>query len=467
MPSLKIKVFLKKEYLILAIVLLISIFFRFYLLEERFPFGWDQERDAQVMWRILKEGRPTLIGPSAAGIDTFFLGPLWYYLLLPFYFIFNMDPIAAAYFASLAGVVTTLIIFFLVKNLFGLNQALLASLLWATLPDRISWNPMLIPLATSVIFFTLYKISQGFEKFIPITFLLIGLSLQIHFQSVFFFPTLIISLYFYKKKKFSIPFNYLGLGLLFLALTFLPLLVFDLRHDFINIGGFLKLFFQGEIDYSSNLLYRLSVTLNNSIRFAHFTLFPRLFSFEFSSGIIITILSILGIQTANISKQIKLMLLSLLLLPPIITSFYKGDISEYYFTISALPIIVGLTLLAWIIYSKSLPGKIVIITVVVLLIGWRVSNFISGEFYSDYLKSNLSYKKQAVLYIVNQKIDPIFNVSYSTRPNDDAGFHYLFKFYGREPQNIPAGHLWTIVMPSNRENVPPIATFGDIGIIRR
>jgi hypothetical protein len=79
----------------------------------------------------------------------------------------------------------------------------------------------------------------------------------------------------------------------------------------------------------------------------------------------------------------------------------------------------------------------------------------------------LYYQTQAVSYIVNQKIDPIFNVSYSVPINEDMGYKYLFKYLGREPQDIPQGHLWTIVAPANSEDTKPLAVFGNIGVIRR
>lgn len=72
---------LRQHWWQLLLIILVSIVFKGYRLAELMPFEWDQERDAQMMWQMLKDYKPTLIGPRAVGADGFFLGPWWYYFL--------------------------------------------------------------------------------------------------------------------------------------------------------------------------------------------------------------------------------------------------------------------------------------------------------------------------------------------------------------------------------------------------
>jgi hypothetical protein len=110
----------------------------------------------------------------------------------------------------------------------------------------------------------------------------------------------------------------------------------------------------------------------------------------------------------------------------------------------------------------SFAGKAVAVFIMLVLIIQRLP-----AIFSMYEQRSLFYKKAAVKMITEQTLDPIFNVSYSTPYNEDTGFRYLFKLAGREPEDRPEGHLWTIAIPANSEDTVPLATFGDIGVIRR
>lgn len=452
----------KTEFILLLLILGVAVFFRFYKLEELFPFGWDQERDAQVMWHMLKEGRLILIGPRAVGPDAFFLGPLWFYLLAPFYFIFGMDPIGAAVFTAFSGIITTLAIYLvIIRYFFSTKEAIFGGLLWATQLDRVAWNPILIPLFSLIMLYLLIKIVGGKNKLIPLAFLVVGLGLHIHFQAVFFFVPLILALYFYYKRTSLIPIKDLVIGAVLLLLTFAPLLLFDLRHEFINIKSFLKFFSVSPASHFqlSEVVYRINVAFSTLIRGISI---PELSFIPISSGLIIFLLSTIGILVSSLNKQNKTMLLSFIFIPPLAFSFYKGVLSEYYFVLSTVPIIIGISIVLKKVYDLSYLGKSIVAILVLFLLGIRFTDLLSAQDLTS-----LYYKKQAVQYILNQKLDPIFNVSYSVPINAEAGIGYLFKFYGKEPQNIPEGHLWTIVIPANGENVPPLVTFGDIGVIRR
>jgi 4-amino-4-deoxy-L-arabinose transferase-like glycosyltransferase len=134
------------------------------------------------------------------GPDAFFLGPLWYYLLTPAYFLFSLDPLGAAIFGAVVGFLTTLGVYLVVKNLFGIKEAFFASLIWSTFPDRVVWNPILIPLCVLLLLWTLVKISEKKAQYIPIAFLIFGLGLQFHFQAIFFIFPIFWAIFLYYIK---------------------------------------------------------------------------------------------------------------------------------------------------------------------------------------------------------------------------------------------------------------------------
>ncbi len=452
----------KLELIFLLTLILTAIFFRAYNLEKRLPFAWDQERDAEMAWQIIKTGKPTLIGPRVISDDAFYLGPLWYYLITPFYFLFGMDPIAAGVLMILLGVLTSLTVYFVTKHLLGIREAITVSLIWVSLGDIVAWNPVLIPFATALLLFFLVKIVDGEYKFIPFSLLLIGLAMQLHFQAVFFLIPFILAIFFCIKKFNKFPFKSLSIGTALFLLTFLPIIIFDLRHEFLNAKGVLKLFFNSNENSNPHFISRFVLLWEKFLQTCVFFI-PRIYEIntKLIVGSIVFLFSVRGILVSKLSDQKKNLILSIILFPPLLYPLYKGEISEYYFSLVSVPLLIGFSNGLFKIRLFNLNYFLIFSIMLWVFIG-RLSLILTKE---D--NQSLYYKKEAVKYIVNQKIDPIFNVSYSVPLNSDVGFKYLFRFYGREPQNIPAGHLWTIVIPPDGENVPPLVSSGGVGVIRR
>jgi hypothetical protein len=61
---------------------------------------------------------------------------------------------------------------------------------------------------------------------------------------------------------------------------------------------------------------------------------------------------------------------------------------------------------------------------------------------------NLDDKKAIVNYLINQKQDQPFNLSYETGIGLDFGFGYLFNYLGNPPQNTDNAHLYTLFIDS-------------------
>ena len=87
--------FRNKVLVIFLFITAIGLYLRFYNFENTISYGWDQARDAWKTRDIL-HGQLVLDGPKT-GIGQFHLGPLWFYLLAPFYYITGLDPVGAQY----------------------------------------------------------------------------------------------------------------------------------------------------------------------------------------------------------------------------------------------------------------------------------------------------------------------------------------------------------------------------------
>ena len=82
-------------YVALAIML-IGGFLRLYRVPDTLMFLGDQGRDALIVARIFKEFDPVLIGPVTS-VGNLYLGPLYYYFMLPFLWLSYPSPLGPVY----------------------------------------------------------------------------------------------------------------------------------------------------------------------------------------------------------------------------------------------------------------------------------------------------------------------------------------------------------------------------------
>lgn len=109
-----------KKYLhlyILAVLLVIGLFFRVYKLSEFYIFEHDQDLYSWIVKDILVDGHLRLIG-QVTSIEGLFIGPFYYYLLAPFYFIFNMNPLAAMIPANIINLLTAISLYWVLARFF-------------------------------------------------------------------------------------------------------------------------------------------------------------------------------------------------------------------------------------------------------------------------------------------------------------------------------------------------------------
>ena len=251
----KNKFWAKNGFLILIVLILVlSVFLRFWRLPEYLTFLGDEGRDALALKRMIVDYKFRLIGPVTS-IGNMYLGPLYYYLVLPAAFIFRLSPVGPAAFVALLGVATTFLIFWWGKEWVGEKAALVAAFLYTLSPiviiySRSSWNPNVMPFFALLAMFGLWRVwRQRQFWWLPIIGLALSFALQSHWLGLLLFPTVglfwLLTLINLKKEKGSFKtflYQTLFLVLIFLFLTVAPLVWFDLRHNFINANAF-KIFF--------------------------------------------------------------------------------------------------------------------------------------------------------------------------------------------------------------------------------
>lgn len=263
----------KNEFIILLLILFLGAFVRLYKIDGYMTFLGDEGRDAIIVRRLLVKFDPILIGPGTS-IGNMYLGPLYYYLMAPFLFLANYSPVGPSVMVALFGVATIFLVWYMAKIWFGKKASIVASLLYALSPviiiySRSSWNPNIMPFFSILTILSLWKVwNDGKYQWLIITGIAFAFVLQSHYLGLLLAPTILMFLvlkYWY-LVRFKNPNNnliiqqfsnerksfikYLIFGIIVFAVLMGPLLLFDLRHNWMNFRAIKTFFAQRETTVS-------------------------------------------------------------------------------------------------------------------------------------------------------------------------------------------------------------------------
>jgi len=313
------------------LLLLAHIFFQFYNLYPWIQFGWDQTDSAWAAKRIIIDHGLPLIGSVAKGNTGIFVGPLYYYYISIFYWFTNMSPIASPIAAGVASIITFIGLFFLVKKIFSPQVALIAVSIdtfssFIIFGDRVQWQVSFVPIISVLIFYALYRVLQGRVKFIILLALGIGLSLQAHFTSVFYFPILFLTLPFFPRRKSTILYSIIGVGIIFLF--FLPIIISNAQQhnsQASSLANYLHTYYHG-----FHLRRVLQLTHD---AFIEYILILRFQFVNYICAIFLPLFSLIYYLRNRNRNSIFLIYLCWLwfLIPWLAFSTYSGELTNYYF----------------------------------------------------------------------------------------------------------------------------------------
>jgi len=232
-----LKTFLTKNNLFLVLIFLLAAFVRFYNFPNRVTFWSEQARSLIVSANYIKE-KPSLLGQEYFRQDSnshvIYSGAYFNYSLVPLILISNYDPIVITVFFALLNLLTGFAIFWTVRKMFNNKIAIISTILFLfndlmIYHSLFIWNYNYLPLVGILIFYLTFQNlkKENWKNIFAIGLLSgIGISLQILF-AIIALPILIINIWKYSHKvKYTILF------LFGLVLGNLPLVIFDLRHNF-------------------------------------------------------------------------------------------------------------------------------------------------------------------------------------------------------------------------------------------
>jgi len=423
----------KIEFILLVFVVLLGAFLRLYRIADYITFLGDEGRDVLVVKRIIVDHKFTLLGPTAS-VGGFFLGPIYYYFMIPFLWAFRLDPVGPAVMVALFGIATVFLVYKAGKDFFNNRVGLLAAGLYAISPlvvaySRSSWNPNLMPFFSLLIIWVTWKmVVEDKPKFLLLIGFLFGILIQLHYLATFLMVVIAVYLlrFFCQFKYLKYYFGAIG-GFL---LGWLPFLLFELRHNFPNFQTLYRFVFFGKetgfaikrfLPIIADVTFRLfnRLVTNNQEALAALLLACSLMMLFWQGG-----------RVKLGKEKFALMLLSFWLVIGIgLFIFYQKSIYDYYFGFMfPLPFLLTGLVLDKIARINKLSGWLVI-----FLLGCLVFVNLRGIPFRYPPNRQLDQTKQIARMIIDKTEGKPFNFALITGQNSDHAYRYFLEIWGRKP----------------------------------
>lgn len=435
-----------RVWLILGLILLIAAFFRFYKLDIFFIFEHDQDLLSWIVKDIWIERHLRLIG-QLTSIEGVFIGPLFYYLAVPFYVTFGMNPISAAYLASIIGLLTVLSIYFVFQRFFGKVVGLFGALIYATSLGPVFFDKWAVPTQPTMLWciwflFAVFNLAEGKTKSLIIASILIGLIWHIHIALLPLIPLFIFA-FFLKKQKITPKIAVASLAaLVFLTL---PFWLFEIKQNFLQTKS---LIFSkggaGEILVGWERLLKILDATGIIFRDAFFK------GWEIPKYLVLgasIFLFIFSIYKKLLTKKQILLIVSWIALVFLVQMITKNPISEYYVSnLTIIPILLASLMLGFLYHQKSLRYF-----AIGLVLAYTLFNtFLLLTKPEDW--HHYKFREQTAEYIrqdaQKNNYECISHTFINSRLGTGVGFRYLLWWKGvdlvRRESGVP---LYTIVIP--------------------
>jgi len=238
----------KVEYGLVGLMILISAILCLWNISEGAQFLGDQGRDALTVAKIFKEGDLVFIGPVMS-VGNLYLGPLYYYFMLPFLWLSYPNPIGPVLGVLLLHLITIFCIYRWGKKMIGSPAALVAIVLYAVnitviYHARFSWNPNITPFFSITLLYSLWQVWQGKRWYFVTVIAAFSVLMQVHYVTLLVLPTIgLVWLRWVWLEKKHIP-KIIGptlLALLVFLISLTPLILFDIKHDGQNVNAFIEM----------------------------------------------------------------------------------------------------------------------------------------------------------------------------------------------------------------------------------
>lgn len=447
-----------KAKLFLLCIIIFGLFMRTYQSVDRFYYNHDNDLSSWIVKDIVVDHHFRLIGQltSSPGI---FIGPFFYYALIPFYLFSRLDPIGALGLSFVISLASLTSVYFVFSKVHSRSVGIVAALLFAASFSISATERQIVPTTPVFLwsiwfYYFIHHLFQGHPRSLIPLAVLFALVWHIHLALALLAPLVVLgilaNLHRFRLRDFFLPVA------IFLLLS-LPLLVFETRHGFIQTKSLFTSF--GEktpvsrtIDQKViHVLVYVQRDLNALFWDRPDNIPENLISFAFI-GIFIYLCAVKVLSRRDIVIYSSWFLLYL-----VFFSLHPINLSEYYLD--------GLSIL-WIALAARFLSVWKLLAVIVLML--FLGHNLYREFSFTINRSGYVQRKAVVAYIAADAAAhhyPCVSVSYITSPGNDLGYRYLFWLTGL-PVNRPQGGapVYSVVFPLSLVSGVD-KTFGALGLV--
>lgn len=452
----------------LLLIVFFGIFLRGYSIVDRFYFAHDGDLFSWTVKDIIVNHHLRLIGQQTSS-NGIFIGPLFYYSLVPFFLITSMDPKGSLIFVLLLSILTMASYYYVFKKLFDTTTGLVATFLQAALFSRVSYDIWVVPTVTSSLwevwfFYVVIMLTRGNFKVFPLLGVLIALMWSINLSLAP--PLLAVIVAIALSRKIPDKKNVFW-GAVLLLVTSTPFFLFEVRHNFSQTKSFLTSFAlnQGGGTGVSKLVHVFQEVSGNITGLFLFpyreTLIPNLVIF-----IALILLALLLIRKRGLTRASLIALYVWIFSMFFYFTFSSKIISEYYFSNLNVVFLSFAILAVSFIFKSSKVGKIFVLFLF-LGLAWYSTNYLLTHLYDN----TMGYpQRKAVADQIaadsRARGFPCVAVSYIAIPGENVGFRYFFfldKLHVNQPKD--GGPIYSIVVPAGLAKEGVDIKVGSVGII--
>jgi len=428
-----------RKKLILLIIFLAAILVRSLYFKEAVTFGYDQARDAFNALEIWQEDHFKILGPRT-DLDGIYHGPLYWYLISPFYYFTQGSIWNVRLFLIIFNSLTIFLIYDLTKRLFKSKKtALLASAFYALSFEAVQYgrwlsNPSPAIVTITLSFWALWRLIEGEVQILPLLIFAWGLSTQFQFFMIYQgLAFLIIWLLAQKPKRKKIPIKTITLSFLAAIAAFFPFLAAELKFNFQGIRSFIR-FSQKQTHFGDSFVKIASNYLNRFSQIFFFNLWGVNLFLAGIAGIITICLAVKLTEKKQLRNQA--LFLSSWIISPIILHFFGGT-DAVFINLGAG---IGAIILSSHLINRLLKNKrikylyfLAIFIIISGNLGLIISQNKNGEtLFSVQKRMILGDELRVIDWVYDQSRGKAFKINTITNPLFiNSTWSYLFDWYGK------------------------------------
>lgn len=439
-PLLRIMILNRKVFAMVAL-LLIAAFLRLYQIDRYMQFQGDEGRDALVLWRMIVEKKFTLIGPGTS-IGNMYNGPLYYYLVLPSFFVAGLSPIGPSVFVALLGVITVGLIYKVGSEWFSPIAGSTAAVLYALSPvviiySRSSWNPNVMPFFTLLCVYTLWKVYKGERLWwLLVSFSSLAFAIQSHYLGLLLVPTIFVwwILVWHRTNEDCRPDfkQFTVYSILIFLLLMSPILLFDLRHKFVNLMAMWTFFSQRQ----TTVNFKIYKALPNVVPIFNRIVTTLVVAGERGFGIVVSAVVGLGslfLLLKGYKRGSLGMLMTWVTFGLIGLGLYKQSIYDHYFGFLFPAIFILFGFIVDFFWKK---GGLYRVVIIVLLLALFFTNISRAPVLA--VPNDLYQHTEIVSKIIMEMSGgKPFNLGMIAKQNYDDGYRFVLRSLGAPLKEVP------------------------------